>query len=509
MNDNKKIAINSIIIFARLCITSIVGILASRFVLDALGASDYGLYNVVGGIVTVLNVFNTAMLSTTYRYIAYETGKGEGGNLNKIFNTSLIIHVGFVFVILLLGCTIGEWYINNHLNVAPNRLEDARFVFRLSIATTAISTIHIPYQGLVVAYEKFNVTALIEIITQILKLLAVIFILKLAPNRLRMYSCIMLAIVFISSLSYIFYCYRKHRGTVSFRVATDSKQYKEMLSFASWTLVGAAANVGKIQGSAIIINLFFGTVVNAAFAVANQVENFILMFARSLNNAAIPQITKNFSGGNQQRSIKLTAYISKYTFILMSLVAFPVMLEMDFLLGLWLKDVPEGANVFCVLMVLTGLLGCLGEGIPAMINATGKIKAYQIVVHSLLLLGLPIGYLAYKYGASYYAISVVYCVIIGVSGFVKLYMLRRVVNFSVKEFFQVSYSRILYVSIPLIAYYFLYDPENFSTWGHVVGLIISELFLLVVIYVLGLDKRERSIVNNVVIKIKKRFFSHK
>ena len=497
MNENKRIAVNSLIIFIRLCITSIVGIIASRVVLDALGASDYGLYNVVGGIVTVLNVFNTAMLSTTYRYIAFEIGKGEQGAPNKVFNTSLAIHAAFVLFIVLLGSTVGEWYVNNHLNVLPEKLDDAKFVFRISILTTAISTMLIPYQGLVVAHEKFSLTAIVEIITQLVKLLLVVTILQVVSDRLRMYSCIMLVNIVLSSVVYYVYCHKHYKKVVRIKLVKDKQQYKEMLSFASWTLFGAVANVGKIQGCAIIINFFFGTVINAAFAIASQIENIVLMFARSLNNAAITQITKNFSGGDEGRSIKLTAYISKYTFILMSLIAFPLMLEMDFVLDLWLKEVPEGTSTFCRLVVLGGLLGCLGEGIPAMINATGKIKAYQIVVHTLLLSGLPIGVIAYKLGADFYTISVIYCVLFAVIGFVRLYMLHRVMTFDVKDFLKISYCRILFISIPLVIYYFLYDSTQYSFGGHIWGMIISEVLLVLVVLCCGIDGKERTIIRGV------------
>lgn len=494
MGENKKIVVNSIIIFLRLCVTSLIGIIASRLVLDALGVSDYGLYNVVGGIVVILNVVNSSMLSTTYRYITYEVGKGKEGNSNKIFNASFTIHFCFAIFIILLGLTVGEWYINNYLNVASDKLVDAKFVFRVSVLTTAISTVLVPYKALMVAYEKFSVTAVIEILAQLMKLGAIVLLLNVAENRIRVYSFIMMGYTLFESLSYLIYGIKYFISTVKFKIYSDRKLYKEISYFALWTLLGACASVGKTQGSAIIINFFFGTIVNAAFAVANQVENFILMFARSLNNAAIPQITKNFSGGNSGRSIKLTSYISKYTFLLMTLVAFPVMLEIDFLLGIWLKEVPEGAVVFCQLIVFSGLLGCLGEGIPALVNATGNIKLYQIITHTFTLLGLPIAFVCYRLGANSYTILIVFCVINGLLPFIRLYLLKRIFDFDVVAFINTSYTKIFLVSIPLVIVYLFYNPSNFSVWWHIGGIICSEIFLLVVIACLGLDKKERAVV---------------
>lgn len=498
MNNNKKVATNSFIIFIRLFINSIISIIVSRMVLDALGASDYGLYNVVGGIVIMLNIFNGAMTSTTYRYIAFELGKGTNGQPNKVFNISLVIHICFALFIIVIGSSIGELYINKYLNVAAGKLPDAKFVFRVSIATASLATLFVPYQGLLVAYEKFLTTAIVEISSQFAKLAAIIFLLHIFDNRIRLYSLIMIGTTFLSCLLYFIFSVSHYISIIKFKIYKDFKLYKEMIFFAFWTLFGAIANAGKTQGSAIIINLFFGTVVNAAFAVASQIENFILTFARTLNNAAIPQITKDFSGGNSERSINLASYISKYTFFLMSLVAFPVILEMDFLLDLWLKNVPDGATAFSKLMILGALLGSLGEGIPALVNATGKIKIYQIVVNSILLLGLPITFVLYKFGFNPVTISIVYCIISGLNGFVKLYLLYLIMEFNLILFIKTSYLKVLFVSIPLIVFYLFYNPSNFSFTDHFIGLVLSEVFLLLVILLFGSDKKERNIMKSAI-----------
>lgn len=496
MNDNKKIAINSGIIFIRLIVTSLIGILSSRIVLDALGASDYGLYNVVGGIVAVLNVFNSAMLSTTYRFIASEMGKGNEGDLNKVFNTSFLIHAGFALAIIILGLTIGNWYINNYLNVAEGRLPDARFVFYISLLTTAISTILVPYQGLITAYEKFNVLAIRDITAKVLYFVVIYFVLYSDVNRIRLYAWIQLGYNLVYNGSFFIYCKHKFGEISKFRIYKDIKLVKDMFSFALWTLFGAVASIGRTQGCVILINFFFGSLVNAAYAIAAQVEGFIQTFARSLNNAAIPQITKNFSGGNENRSITLTSYISKYTFILMSLVAFPVLLEMDFLLDVWLKEVPEGAGIFCRLMVLGGLIGTLGEGIPALVNATGNIRTYQIVFHTFNLVGLPIAWLFFRMGYNQYVILVIYCIIYFLSAFVRLFLLKHIYHFRIFDIINISYFRIFIISIPLIIAYFLYDSSSFSIIGHVFGIIGAELFLIVIVILFGFDSREKKLIKN-------------
>lgn len=491
MNENKKIAVNSVVIFARLCVTSIIGIITSRIVLDALGASDYGLYSVVGGIVTLLNVVNTAMLSTTYRYIAFEVGKKTDGNTNKVFNVSLLIHLSFSILILVFGIILGTWYVNNYLNVPIEKIPDAHFVLRISLITSAISTLLVPYQGLVVAYEKFTVNAVIDVVSCILRLLVLLLFIYSPENRLRLYSLIMMGYtVFVASM-YVCYSVRKFYDTIKLHLYKDFVLIKDMLSFALWTLFGAVASIGKTQVSAIMINFFYGTLVNAAYAVANQIEGFILMFARSLNNAAIPQITKNFSGGNKERSVLLTSYISKYTFLLMCFAAFPVLMEMDFLLDLWLKDVPEGAAIFCNLMLLGGLIGCLGEGIPALINATGNIKIYQIIFHTFNLLGLPIAYLFFKNGYDAYIILEIYCIVYLLSAILRLFLLKYIYKLDIRLLINKSYARILLVSVPLIVYYILFNNPSTSVTRHIINMFFAEVYLIAIILLVGLDKVEK------------------
>lgn len=492
MNSNKLIAVNSFVIFVRLCVVTVIGVYASRLVLDALGASDYGLYNVVGGLVVLLNVVNTAMISTTYRYIAFELGKQEEGrNINKIFNTSFVIHICFALLIIALGLSVGLWYVSNYLNILPDKVEDARFVLLISICTTAISTMMVPYQGLLVAYERFTVNAVIDILSCLFRILLLLFFINSCGNRLRAYSIIMLFYTCSYSFAYYIYCQWNYRKQVFFKIWKDINLYKEMLIYASWVVYGALAYAFKSQGSVLIINYFFGTLVNAAYAVANQVEGFILSFSRSLNNAAIPQITKNVSGGDTNRSIRLASYISKYTFILMTIIAFPVLLESDFLLSIWLKEVPEGAATFCRLMILGGLLDCLGEGISPLVNATGKIKQYVFIIHTTMLLGLPVAFFMFNLNFPAYTISVVFCIVSFICSFLKIFLLHKILKFDVLVFFKTSYLKIFLISIPLIIYYALYNTTGLVFKYHIIYGCLSEVFLLVVILLLGTDKRER------------------
>ncbi len=505
MNNNTKIAFNSFVIFFRLCIVTVVSVLASRMVLDALGASDFGLYNVIGGIVAVLNIVNASMTSTTYRYVAFELGKGKEGKPNLVFNSSFLIHAVFALCVLIFGLIIGLWYVNNALNVPPQSIPDARFVLVVSIFTTSVSTLLVPYSGLLVAYEKFTLVAIVDIVSQLFRLAAIFFFLYHANNHIRAYSIIMMLFNLLHGGLILGYCLKKYWAIVKFKIYRSWATYKEMLSFAVWTLFGGVANIGKVQGAALIVNYFFGTVVNAAYAVGNQVAGFVQTFAGSLSSAAIPQITKSYSGGDLTRSMSLTSYISKYTFILMLFVAFPVLLDMDFLLAIWLKEVPVGSAVFCKLIVLDGLLGCLGAGIPSMVNAIGNIRVYQIIVYSFTLLGLPVAIIAYKLGAAPYYISAVFCVITFIACILKVVLLNKYYKIDVRPLFKISYLRMGLISVPLVLFYLLYDASNYTFGGHLIGLVLSEVFLVMVLLILGLEKRERTIIHNGIINLKQRF----
>ena len=494
LSQNKTIALNSVYIFLKLAITSVISLIASRWVLDALGQSDYGLFNVIGGVVVILNVFNTAMITTTYRYIAYELGITHNSNVNKVFSASILIHFVLSIVILVVGLFVGLWYVNNILNLDSGNYDDARFILIVSVVTTSISTLFVPFQGLLVAYEKFHISAIIEVFSKILFIAAVYYLLCKANYGVRIFSLIQLTIIAISSLAYYYYCRVKYKNIIKFNIIYDKKLYKEMTSFTGWTLIGASSYIGQTQGSSTVLNYFFGTSVNAAFAVANQIENFISMFARNLSQAAIPQITKSYSGGDNDRSIRLTGYISKYTFFLMSIVAFPLLLEMDFVLGVWLKSVPYGASLFCKLLIINGLANSLNSGIPSLIQATGKIKVFQIIGSSLSLLSIPISIVLYSMGTMPQTIIIVFTITSFLNLIVGLFLLKQILHIDIVYFFKISYSKVIVITLFLILCYFIYNPCNYTLAQHLSGLCITELYLFVVLVIFGLDRHEKELI---------------
>lgn len=501
MSDNSNIVKNSLILYLRLIITSVFGLLSSRFILQALGTSDFGLYNVVGGIVLMMAFLNNVMVSTTYRYIAFELGKGELNNVNRVFNICLVIHISLAILLLLIAESVGVYYIRNFLNIEAIKIGDALFVFHLSIFITFISILSAPFQGLITAKEKFSVIATVEVLRSLFILGVVLLVMCYSGNRLRLYSVLIAILFILFSFPYFLYSLHRYSTIIKWNYQKEKRKYKEIIGYSSWIMFGAAANAGEIQGSALIINLFFGTILNASFGIANQVNNVVKMFSQSLNQAVIPQITKTYSSGNTDRTMLLVIFSSKYSFLLMLFPSLPILLETDYILKIWLTEVPEYTSTFIKIMIINALISTMNAGIPAAIQATGKIKYFQIFLSSMVLMGLPISYIAFKNGFPPYVLLLIYTIIALINLFVMQVLLKQLMHFNIKEFLKKGYLRMIMVSVGISPLFLM--PHLFeSTLFRFIGIaLFSILGLLLVIYLLGLEKKEKEIISNYMRKL--------
>jgi O-antigen/teichoic acid export membrane protein len=508
LTDNSRIIKNSGILYIRLFITSIITLFTSRIVLQSLGASDYGLYSVVGGIVVLMGFLNTVMVSTSYRFIAFEIGKGNSEGVNKVFNISLLIHIFLAFVVVLLAETLGSYYIHNYLNISYNRIEDAMFVFRFSVLATVFSIISIPYQALITAHEKFSILAFIDILLNFLKLGAVIILIYYLGNRLRLYSVLMAVISLVPPILFILFCRKVYASIIRWNFQRDKNKYKEMIGFSGWIMLGAGASVGKVQGAALIINSFFGTILNASFGIASQVNNVILMFSQNLGQAAIPQITKSFSSGNSDRTMQLVCYVSKYSFFLMLFPALPILLETDFILKLWLVKVPEYTTVFCQLMIINALIDCLSSGIPAAIQATGKIKYFQIILSTISLLSLPVAFILFRFGYPPFVIIVTYIIAALLNTVIQQILLKKLIRFDVKGFLKKSYLKILYVILCVSPLFLIRNLFQDSITRFILISSLSVMWFLFMVYLVGIENKEKELLlselKKVYVKFQKR-----
>jgi len=498
MSENKKIAINSGILYLRLIVTTIIGLYTSRIILLQLGANDYGLYTVVGGIISMMNFLNTTMLATTYRFIAVEIGKGEKGNPNKIFNTSFVIHLALTIVLVIIAETGGVWYIHNYLNVAAEKIPEALFVLHTTVIATIFTIVSIPFQGLITAKEKFIIRAGVEIVRALLKLGLILLLVYYTGNKLRAYSIIMIFVMIIPPLLFYLYSRLKEYEIIKWKFNKNKEDYINMLNFSGWVVIGAGAHIGVRQGAAILINLFFGTVVNAAFGIASQVYNYIQMFVNNLNQAAVPQIMKSHSAGNNERSMNLVYSMSKYAFFLMLFPAVPILLSMDIILKLWLKEVPEYTSQFANIMIINGLIAMTGSGFDAAIQATGDIRKMQIWFSSLMLLSLPIAYVLFLNGLPPYYITIILLGATIVMRVVSIRILSELTSFKVGIYLKRTILPVLLVSILIIPQYFIRKFFAHDLMGTIIFSLISIILIIPNIYYLGLNKEERrKIINGI------------
>lgn len=486
--------------YARLIITTCIGLLTSRFMLQALGASDYGLNAVVGGLIGILNVLSTAMHTTTRRFINVEMGK-PNGNLNRIFNISRLLHIGFAVLIFIVAETVGMWYIYNYLQVAPGKFEDAVFVFQLSTISAAIGITNVPYQALMEAYEKFAQIAIVDIFNALAKLIFFIALLTYEGNALRLCSIGMSCLTLVWLFFYNIACFAQWKDVVKYRFYSEWKQYRELLFFNNYVAMGATAYLCRSQGSTLLINYFFGTIVNAAFAIGYMIENYCIMFVNNIGLAAGPQITRNYAD-NQERSYYLTTTLTRYSTYLILLLVVPMSIELDFILKIWLKEVPEGTQIICHLTLISALLRVLFGGTSKIIHASGKIKWFQIVGSIIEIGCLPVTYILFRMGLPAYMIIVAFILSSCINRVVDFVLLKYILKFPVWRFIREVYGYTFRVLLPLALLTWGYSSIAInSLLGHMFGVIAGLFMTVITVYTLGLQQEERLKINNITLKL--------
>lgn len=499
MNGNKLIFYNTGVLYVKLILITIIGLLASRLILEALGANDYGLYSVVGGIVSFINIIGVTMVSVSYRYMAIEIGKGKDGDPNKIYNTLLFTHLILALSLIIVGETLGLYFVDNYLNVESSKLPDARFVLHISLITTAISVITVPANGLIIACEKFVYTSLTEIVANIIKLVLVLFLCYYVGNRLRFFSLIMLLVTILSSMFYLIYCYIKYHRIVKFRFNSDKKDYKNVAGFTWWSIWGALAIVGSHQGAAIIINSFFGTLLNAAYGIATQVNRYVQLMTNSLNQASVPQIMKSYGAGNEKRSLDIVYTVSRLSSLIITIIGVPIILSIDELLDIWLVDVPKYTSIFIVFMVINAMVGILFSGFDPCIQSTGRIRENEIGFGLINISILPIIYLFYKLGFPPYTNVAVAPILTLATRLFQVYILKKLTNFKLSIFLRKSIiPSLLTLIVSFIPLYFLK-----MIWGHSVleillFILIGVIWSIISISLVGLQRNERKYVISIV-----------
>ena len=493
MSNNKRIAKNTIFLYIRMLVLMLVSLYTSRVVLAALGVEDYGIYNVVGGIVVLFTFINNAMVTSTQRYLNYELGRNDFLLAKKVFSISLNIHVLIALIILLLSETIGLWFLNTTIQYPENRELAVQATYQLSILITCIKIIRAPYNAAIIAHERMSFYAYLSIFEATLQLGIVFLLMAFNSDRLILYSILLCVAAIVVNLCYYAYC-KKEFIICKYELYKDKILYRQLLGFSGWSLFGGVANMGASQGLNIILNVFFGVAVNAAMGIATQVNSAVSSFVSSFQTAFNPQIVKSYAAGDYDYFIKLILSTSKYSYLLLFVIALPIYLCCPEVLSVWLTEVPEYTVSFCRLMLIFALLDALQGPLWFSVQATGKIKTYQILMSFMILANLPIAYVFLKLGYSPNSVLAVRCIINFITLFVRLWYLNRLYKFPVMEFANGVILRI--APITVITYLISYIPIEVDTPLLKIVIIVAMTLVanMVLILSIGLNKDERLVV---------------
>lgn len=490
--NNKRIAKNTLLLYFRMFITTIVGLYTSRVVLQTLGVTDFGIYNVVGGIISMAAFLNSAMVAASQRFLSFELGRDAQDRLKRVFCTSINIHAAICLVAFVLAETIGLWFVNAKLVIPADRMVAANWVYQASILTFMINVMSVPYNSAIVAHEKMSAFAYISILDVVLKLLIVYVLLILPFDKLIIYSILMVCVVTLIRLCYTIYC-KRYFEECTYHFIFDRPLFQEMFAFAGWSIIGNLGFSFKDQLSNIILNLFFGPSVNAARGVAIQVSSHVKTFAHSFTMALNPQITKQYAAGNIEASRKLVYAGSRYTFYLLTLISIPVIINIDYVLTLWLGFVPKYTAQFVIFTIITSLIYAMSECVTKAIQATGRIKCFQIGISIIMLSELPCAWIFLECGFPPYYVMWPSVFTYSIALLFRFWLIHHYVQgYTYKDYLQNVVLRCLVVFLISLILSYIIKIQLAST---LIGLIASTVFCILTVsfFVLlfGMDREER------------------
>lgn len=503
-SNNKRIAKNSILLYFRMLLTMGISLFTSRVILQTLGVENYGIYNVVGGIVTLFTFVNGGMVSATQRYLTFEIGKGNTNQINKVFSTSIQIHALISLVIVLLGETIGLWFLYNKLVIPAERMSAAFWIYQFSIIACVIRIMSIPYNAIIIAHEKMSAFAYISILEVTLKL-AITYAIYITPwDKLISYALLMLGIHIIIRSIYTIYC-KKHFKEAYYKHQIDKSLLKEMTSFAGWSLTTSIAYVLSSQGLNMMLNIFFGPVVNAARAIAVQIQGTVRQFVSSVQVAINPQITKYYAASQLATMHVLMSRCARFSFFLLYIMSLPILIETNYILSIWLGEVPAHTVAFTRLILVLTLLYPFSNPLIIANQATGKVKIFEMVSGILLLALLPLSYVALKCGMPAYFVYLIQIFLEFATLISRLLLVRRDVNLSLTYFVKSAILPAIVVAsisciLPILTYYYM-DKDII---GFIITTSASIISTTLVVILLGITANERkAIFSKLMIIIKK------
>ncbi|MDR0941991.1 MAG: hypothetical protein LBM68_07185 [Bacteroidales bacterium] len=500
-----RVVFNTGILYGKMLLTMGITLYSTRLVLNALGASDYGIFNLIAGVIAMLSFLNAAMTVSTQRYLSFHQGTGDFAMQKKIFTNSWVLHIGIGVVVVALLFAMMPFLFGGFLNIPADRISTAKVLYAFMSVSVFFTIISVPFTASLNAHENMLWIAVVNIIESIIKLaIALSLAWFLQPNRLVAYGAFMAGMTIISFTLYSMFCLRKYSECSVKHIRIDKPLIKELTGFAGWNLFGALCGVGRTQGIAVVLNIFFGTVVNAAYGIANQISAQVQTLSYTMLRALNPQIMKSEGMNDRKRMLRLAMIASKFGFFLVAIVAIPIIFEMPAILKLWLKNVPEYTVMFCSFTFVAVMIMQLTIGLMPAAQSTGKIKGYQTIVGGILLLNLPIAFILLKIGLPVISVVISLVTIEFIATIVRLFYLRHLAGLSIRDFFKKVFLRETIPVLAMVATCWLITNMFYFNYRFLLTGFISVLVFLCAIYFTGLCQDEKLLVNELIGKVLKK-----
>lgn len=486
-----RIAKNSLMLYVRMLLAMLIGFYTSRLVLQELGIEDFGIYSVVGGVVAMFGLLNMSMANTSSRFITMALGKGNVEELKDVFSTSLTIHILLGVLIILLAEPIGLWFLHHEMQIPEARVEAAVWVFHCSVAMAFFYILSVPYHAMIVAYERMSVFAYFSLIDLVLRLGVVLALPYFVVDKLKIYGVLLLGVQVLMQFLYWQYCYRNFKES-RLGLSWNKSTVKEMSTFAGWSLFGDSSAVLFSQGINILLNVFFGPVVNAGRGIAVQVQGVVNRFIGGFQTAINPQLMKSYASQDYVYMHKLIYASSKFSCFLFLLIAMPVFFEAPLLLVWWLKTVPEYTVTFLRIVLFISLVDCLANPLIISAKATGKIRRYQSVLGTFLLLIVPIAYIFLKLGFPSHTVFVVHLVMACLGHCIRILLIKTLIDLDIKEYVSQVILKVLIVLLlaPIFPAFFYWNLQE-GIWRFILVGAGALLSIAAMVWSFGIDLNEK------------------
>lgn len=499
MEVARRVFKNTLFLYVRIAVNIVVSLYSTRLILDALGVDDFGIYNLVGGAIAMLNFLNSAMAEASQRFMSISQGEGDINKQKKIFNVSMALHLVIGISMIIILEVLGYFLFKSVLEIPTVRIEEAKIIYHFMVASTFFTVIKVPFDAVLNAHENMFLVASLGIIQSIVKLGIAIYVTYTMYDRLIMYGALMTILGICLIIFSGIYCHKKYQE-VKLNIAggIDMPLFREMGSFASWTLLNHSAYVVTIQGTSIVLNSFFGVAINAAQGIANQVSNQVQEFSMTMFNALNPVIVKKEGEKNRAKMLEAAMFGNKISFFVLSFLSIPLIIEMPFIFNLWLNNVPDFAVIFCKLILIRMIIGTLTHSFYVAIGAIGDVKRMNIWDSIIFFSVIPISILAYQLGASEEAIYIVFLMTTLGNIYIRVYFLTKLGGLSLKVFFNNLVYRCFgsyFLSTVVSVLPLLFMENNFIRLF--VVLTISSISFLFSAYLIGLNQDEKALIKAV------------